>query len=111
MKRRSDCNCTAYAINGVNDIPATLDIVRGFGFTYVELAGTCKQTPTRFKELLDKSGLIPVSGHFSYEQFRDHLDDITRDAKTLGLEYAGCAWIPHQDSFEASTCREAIAVF
>jgi sugar phosphate isomerase/epimerase len=34
-----------------------------------------------------------------------------REAKLFGLEYAGCAWIPHQDPFDEKTCREAAAVF
>src|SRR5213078_4213234 len=56
-------------------------------------------------------GLKPVSGHFPFEQLRDHLEDVAREAKTLGLQYAGCAWIPHKDPFDEKTCREAAAVF
>jgi len=93
------------------DVPGTLDIVRGFGVQYVELAGTYNQTPANFKELLDARGLKAISGHFAYEQFRDHVEDVARDAKTLGLQYAGCAWIPHNGPFDEKTCREAIAVF
>ena len=93
------------------DVPGTLDQVRAFGFEYVELAGTYNLAPEKFKELLDAKGLKAVSAHFPYEQFRDHVEDVARDAKTLGLEYVGCAWIPHDDPFDEKTCREAIAVF
>jgi len=93
------------------NVPATLDQVRAFGIQYVELAGTYGLTPEKFKEQLAARGLKPVSGHFPYEQFRDRVQDVARDAKTLGLQYAGCAWIPHQDPFDEKTCRDAIAVF
>ena len=93
------------------DVGATLDQVRAFGIRNVELAGTYGLAPEKFKEQLDARQLKAVSAHFSYEQCRDHLDEVVREAKLFGLEYAGCAWIPHQDPFDEKTCREAAAVF
>src|SRR5580765_4263995 len=93
------------------NVPATLDQVRGFGIEYVELAGTYNLTPEKFKEQLDARGLKPISGHFPFERYRDDVEGIARDAKILGLQYTGCAWIPHKDPFDEKTCREAIAVF
>jgi sugar phosphate isomerase/epimerase len=93
------------------DVPATLEQVRAFGIKYVETHSTYGLTPEKFRAQLDAHGLQAVSGHFSYEQCRDHIEDIARDAKTLGLQYVGCAWIPHQDPFDEKTCREAIGVF
>src|SRR5262245_16423693 len=97
--------------NFKKDVPATLDQVRSFNIKYVELAGTYGVPPEKFKALLDERGLKAISGHFSYEQCRDHIEDVARDAKILGLEYVGCAWIPHKDPFDEKTCREAAAVF
>src|SRR5262249_3114730 len=94
-----------------NDVPGTLAKVRGFGFNNVELAGTYNLTPEKFKALLDANSLKPVSGHFSYERFRDDPEGVLRDAKALGLQYAGCAWIPHEGNFNEKTCRAAAAVF
>jgi sugar phosphate isomerase/epimerase len=93
------------------DVPGTLDQVRAFGFKYVELAGTYNVPADKFRKLLDDRGLEAVSAHEPYEAFRDHVEDIARDAKTLGLKYVGCAWIPHQDPFDEKTCRAAIEVF
>jgi sugar phosphate isomerase/epimerase len=93
------------------DVPATLDQVRGFGIKYVELAGTYGLTPEKFKQELDARGLKAISGHFPFELCRDHIEDVARDAKILGLEYVGCAWIPHQDPFDEKSCREAAAIF
>ncbi|HEU4870255.1 MAG TPA: sugar phosphate isomerase/epimerase [Pyrinomonadaceae bacterium] len=93
------------------DVGKTLDQVRVFGITNVELAGTYGLSPEKFKEQLDARHIKAISSHFSYEQCRDHIDDVVREAKLFGLEYAGCAWIPHNDPFDEKTCREAAAVF
>ena len=93
------------------DVPGTLDQVRSFGIKYVETAGTYGLTPEKFRSELDARGLKAVSGHFGYELCRDHIEEVARDAKILGLEYVGCAWIPHKDPFDEKTCREAAAVF
>ena len=93
------------------DVPSTLDKVREFGFKEVELAGTYDLTPEQFKSQLDAHGLKAVSGHFPYDRFRDDLATIEREAKVLGLEYVGCASIPHDGRFDEKTCREAIVLF
>jgi len=102
-----------YSLRGnfAKDVPGTLDKVKSYGIKYVELAGTYNVTPEKFKQMLSERGLIPVSGHFSYERFRDDPDSVARDAKTLGLKYAGLAWIPHQAPFDEKACRAAAAVF
>src|SRR5205823_7522448 len=77
------------------DVPGTLDEVKAFGIKYAELAGTYNWTPEKFKEALEQRGIQPISGHFPYEKYRDDVESIVKEAKTLGLKYAGCAWIPH----------------
>ena len=93
------------------DVPGTLDQVKAFGIKYVETAGTYGVPAEKFRALLDERGLKAVSGHFPYEKCRDDVESIAAEAKTVGLEYAGCAWIPHKDPFDEKTCREAAAVF
>jgi sugar phosphate isomerase/epimerase len=92
-------------------LPATLDEVQSWGIKYAELAGTYKIPPADFKAQLLAHGIQPISGHFDYGLLRDHLDDVVRDAEAMGLQYAGCAWIPHNGPFDEKTCRETIAVF
>ena len=60
------------------DVGKTLDQVRSFGITNVELAGTYGLSPEKFKEQLDARHIKAVSGHFSYEQCRDHIEDVVR---------------------------------
>jgi len=93
------------------DVSGSLQRTRQFGFEFVELAGTYHLTPQPFKAQLDAHGLKPIAGHFPYERFRDDVEGVARDAKALGLKYAGIAWIPHQGDFDEKTCRAAIAVF
>jgi sugar phosphate isomerase/epimerase len=95
------------------NIPDTLDEIKSWGITNVELAGTYGLTPEQFKAQLDTRGLNAISAHFPYERYRDDVEGIARDAQILGIKYAGCAWIPHDDGkpFDEKTCREAIAVF
>src|SRR5208283_1458139 len=93
------------------DVPGTLAKIQAWGITNVELAGTYGLTTEQIKAQLDAHGLKPISAHYGYDQFRTNLDWIINDAKTLGLKYVGCAWIPHGDQFDEKTCREAIQVF
>src|SRR6266404_5114293 len=93
------------------DVPGTLDEVKKFGFTSAELAGNYDLTPEKFKQELDARGIRPIGAHFAYERYRDDAEGVAREAKALGLKYAGCAWIPHTGDFDEKTCREAIAIF
>jgi len=93
------------------DVPGTLDKVRDFGFKNVELAGTYGLTPEKFKTELDSRGLTAISAHYAYERFRDDIDGVIRDAKALGVKYAGTAGIPHRSAFTEKDCRTAIKDF
>jgi sugar phosphate isomerase/epimerase len=93
------------------DVPGTLDKVREFGFKDVELAGTYDLTPEQFKAQLDIHGLKAVSAHYSYAQFRDDLATIEHEAKVLGLDYVGCASIPHDGQFDEKLARQGIKFF
>ena len=92
-------------------VPWTLDRVKDFGIKEVELAGTYDLTPEQFKAELDQRGLKAVSSHFPYARYKNDLDNVVKDAKALGIKFAGCAWIDHKDSFDEAECREAAAVF
>jgi sugar phosphate isomerase/epimerase len=102
-----------YSLRGefTRNVPATVEKVRDFGFKIVETAGTYNLSPAKFRELLDNNKLKAVSGHFPFERYRDDIEGIGRDAKTLGLQYAGCAWVPHEGDFDEKECRAAIDVF
>lgn len=93
------------------DVPGTLDRVKKFGFVEVELAGTYGMPNDKFLEALAARGLKAISAHFGYERWKAEPDAVAKEAKALGLQFAGCAWIPHEGAFDEKECREAIAVF
>lgn len=93
------------------DVPGTLDKVKQFGFVEVELAGTYGMSNEKFLGELAARGLKAVSGHFDYNLWKSNPDAAAKEAKALGLKFAGCAWIPHDGPFSEKQCREAIAVF
>ena len=93
------------------DVSGTLDKVKAMGFVEVELAGTYGLSNEKFLEALGARGLKPIAGHFAYERWKADPEGAAKEAKALGLRFAGCAWIPHEGAFDEKECREAIAVF
>ena len=93
------------------DVPGTLDLVKSYGITYVELAGTYNLPPEQFRKMLDERGLVAVSGHFGFDRYQKDPDAVASEAKALGLKYAGVAWITHQAPFDEQECKNAIEVF
>ncbi len=103
-----------YSLRGqfkLRGVPWTLDRVKSFGITEVELAGTYDLKPEQFKAELEQRGLKAISGHFPYGRYKTDLEAVVAEAKTLGLQYAGCAWIDHKGSFDEAECQDAIATF
>jgi len=92
-------------------VPKTLDRVKDLGFKYVELAGTYNLAPDKFKAMLDERGLTPIAGHFSFDKFKSDPDGIATEAKALGLQYAGTAWVKGKDAFDEKYCREVAGAF
>lgn len=92
-------------------VAATLDQVKGYGIKYVELAGTYSLPADKFKAMLDERGLVPVSGHFPFGRYKSEPEVVAKEAKALGLQYAGVAWIDHKAPWDEKQCREAIEVF
>lgn len=93
------------------DVPATLAKVHDFGFRTVELAGTYGKSPEEFTALLAKHELKAVAGHFGFERFRDDPEGVAKEAKALGIEWAGTAWVPHKGEVTEDWARETAKVF
>lgn len=93
------------------DVPGTLAKVKELGITEVELAGTYGKSPEEFRGALEKAGLRAASGIFPFDRFEKEPEAVAREAKALGLNYAGCAWIPHEGEFGEEAARKAIEVF
>ncbi len=93
------------------DVPTALTTVNQLGFRTVELAGTYGKSPAEFNALLATNNLKAVAGHFGFERFRDDPAGVAKEAKALGLEWAGTAWVPHQGDVTEEWIRETARVF
>jgi len=93
------------------DIPATLTIVRGWGFTEVEGGVFQGKSAAETRALLDKHGLKMQSMLTGYDQLAKSVDSVINDAKTLGVTYVGTSWIPHQGPFTRTHADKASADF
>lgn len=93
------------------NVDMALDEAKDFGFKEVELAGTYKMPPEKFKQELEKRGLKAISGHFPYAQFKKDPESVATEAKALGLKYAGCAWADHKDDYDIAEAKDAVEVF
>ena len=93
------------------NVLGTLDEVKSWGIRYAELSGTYGLSAGEYTKQLAARGIKPIGTHFDYGRYKDDPESVAREAKELGLKYAGCAWIPHQGDFDEKTCREAAAVF
>src|ERR671912_568545 len=93
------------------DVPGTLAMVKTWGLTNVELAGTYGMSATDYAALLKKTGLRAVSTHGDFNKLAEGADAVIADARTFGVEYLGCAWIPHKGGFTAADADKAVAVF
>jgi sugar phosphate isomerase/epimerase len=93
------------------DIPGTLAMVRGWGFTDVEAAGTYKLTPADFAAQVKKAGLRITSTGADFNALVKDTGTIITDAKALGAQQVMCAWIPHEGRFSRADVDKAVPVF
>ncbi len=100
-----------YSLRGLftKSVPQGLALTKSYGIKDVELAGTYGMPPEKLKAMLDEHGLNPVAGHFSFDKLRDDPEGVAKEAKALGLKYAGSAWIPHQGAFDEAQAKAAAA--
>ncbi|AMY12894.1 Inosose dehydratase [Luteitalea pratensis] len=94
-------------------VPATLAKVKAMGFTHVELAGTYGLTREQFKAELEKAGLTAISTHVDIKLLASPADSgkLLDDAKFYGVKYIGCAWFPHEGTFDEADADAAIKAF
>jgi sugar phosphate isomerase/epimerase len=93
------------------DVIGTLDLAKSYGPKVAELAGTYNMAPEQFKKELDARGIKGIGNHFDYNRFKNDPEAVAKEAKALGLKYAGVAWIPHTGKFTEQDARDAAAVF
>ena len=92
---------------------AVLDQTRAFGLAYVEGGSPPKGlTAEQYKAELAARGLTMVSAGFPYEGLAKDISAAVSEARSLGVSYVMCAWIPHKDdTFTDDDARKAAADF
>jgi len=94
------------------DALAALDLVKGYGITEVETAGTGKLSAEEYARELRQRGLQAVGAHIGYDDLKKDLAGSVKIAKTLGAKYVMTAWIPHgPEGLSAQLAREVAANF
>jgi sugar phosphate isomerase/epimerase len=93
------------------DIPGSLELIKSYGFTWVETAGTYGLTPQQFREETDAHGLKVFSSHFQYPALAADLPKVIAEAKVLGSGNIIVPWIPHKGVFTAEMARKAASDF
>jgi len=79
-----------------HDLPATLALIRTFGFDEVEVSGLYGHSPAEFRQLLDKNNLKATSMMAEHDRLAREIDSVAADAHTLGAEFVVCGTIPHK---------------
>jgi len=93
------------------DIPRTLALVRGWGFSDVEAAGTYKLAPSDFAAQVKKAGLHISSMGGDFNQLAKDVGSVIKEAQALGARQVMCAWIPHQGRFSRADVDMAVPIF
>ena len=91
------------------DIAGTLAMVRRWGFTEVEAAGTYKLPPSDFAAQVKKAGLRIASTGADFNLLAKDVGSVIREAQTFGAEQVMCAWIPHERRFSRADVDKAAA--
>ena len=93
-------------------LPASLDLVKGWGIIEVEGGGAVNgMTTEQVKAAFDARGIKVLSMHAGYEALTKDVSAVIRDAKILGATAVYCPWIPHTGAFDAAIAQKATEDF
>jgi sugar phosphate isomerase/epimerase len=93
------------------DIAGTLAMVRGWGFTEVEAAGTYKLSSFDFAAQVKKAGLRIASTGADFNVLAKDVGSVIKEAQAFGARQVMCAWIPHEGRFSRGDVDKAAPVF
>ena len=88
------------------DVEKGFETAKNFGFTEVELAGFYGMDAVAMRAKLDEYGFTARAMHADVNAIIDNPQPFIDDAKTIGIEYIGCAWAPHSAPFDEKQCLE-----
>ena len=90
----------------------TLALVKSWGLTNLELAGTYGHERAGLRRLAEEDRAARDQHACGFQQLSDGMDGVIADARTFGVQAnLGCAWIPHGYRFTAADADKAVRVF
>ena len=93
------------------DIAGTLAMVRRWGFTDVEAAGTYKRSASDFAAEVKKAGLRITSTGADFNLLAKDVGSVIKEAQAFGARQVMCAWIPHEGRFARADVDRAVPIF
>ena len=93
---------------------ASLDQIKAWGIVEVEGSlVTDKLSPEQVRAAVEERGLKLVAAHVQYPDITKHLAEMVHNAQVLGVKYAICPWIPHDDKtgFNQAEMEQAVKDF
>lgn len=93
------------------DLPGTLALIRGWGFTDVEGGGTYGLSMDDYRAQLTKAGLRVTSVGADFNGLAKDVGSVIENAQAFGARQVMCAWIPHEGRFSRRDVDKAIPVF
>jgi sugar phosphate isomerase/epimerase len=93
---------------------ASLDQIKAWGIVEIEGSLTTdKMTPEQVRAAIDERGLKMPSAHVGYADITKQLPEMVHNAQVLGVKYAICPWIPHDDKagFNQAEMEQAVKDF
>ena len=95
-----------------NDIEKSLKTIADLGIQAIEGGDTYGMEETKFRSLLEKYELNPVSIGADYDELRKNPEAVAEKAIRYGARFVMCAWIPHDGNrFDIENTKAAVKVF
>ena len=95
-----------------SNVEQSLKIISDWGISTIEAGDSYGMEEEKFRDLLKKYDLNPISIGASYEELRDNPGEVAKKAKRYGARFVMCAWIPHQGNrFTIENAKSSVDVF
>ncbi len=75
------------------DFVKAMQEVKKMGYDGVELAGLYGYTPEEIRDILKEIGLVPISAHVGYQEFKDNMELTAQNYATIGCKYVAIPYL------------------
>lgn len=93
------------------DIPGTLDLIKGMGITNIEFSSFFGLTAAEMRQLIDERGMVCRSYGVGYNTLVEDIEQVAKDAHTIGAKYVRVASIPRDGLFTLELAQKAVEDF